>query len=195
MLLPSMRTARPEDESSILGLITLAFSADPILRWSFPDPSTYLYVMPDIIRYFGGQSLAQGSAFCLADKTGAALWLPPDVQPDFEQLFDLNQKYVSADVLPDLIGVYEEMENYHPADPHWHLTFVGVDPALRLKGLGTKLMHHCLDRLDSGKQLAYLESTAERSLPFYERLGFELLGTIQVGSSPPMFPMLRKPAK
>jgi hypothetical protein len=37
------------------------------------------------------------------------------------------------------------------------------------------------------------ESTNPRNVPLYERHGFERLGTIQSGSSPPLFPMLRRP--
>jgi hypothetical protein len=40
---------------------------------------------------------------------------------------------------------------------------------------------------------AYLESTSPGSVRLYQRHGFELLGTIQVGSSPQLFPMVRKP--
>ena len=40
---------------------------------------------------------------------------------------------------------------------------------------------------------AYLEATTPRNRSLYERLGFEQIGTIQVGSSPPIFPMTRKP--
>ncbi|MGH9960925.1 MAG: GNAT family N-acetyltransferase, partial [Pyrinomonadaceae bacterium] len=46
---------------------------------------------------------------------------------------------------------------------------------------------------DHDQKLAYLESTNPRNIPLYERHGFELLGTIQVGTSPRLFPMLRKP--
>ena len=51
---------------------------------------------------------------------------------------------------------------------------IGVDPAHQGKGTP-----------------AYLESTNSANIPLYERHGFEVLATIQVGSSPPIFPMLR----
>jgi RimJ/RimL family protein N-acetyltransferase len=38
---------------------------------------------------------------------------------------------------------------------------------------------------------AYLESSNLANAAFYERLGFEALGVIRVGDSPPMVPMLR----
>jgi hypothetical protein len=54
-------------------------------------------------------------------------------------------------------------------------------------------MRAALTRCDEEKRPAYLEATSRQSLPFYERHGFAQLGTIQVGKSPPVFPMLRRP--
>ena len=70
---------------------------------------------------------------------------------------------------------------------------IGVDPADQGEGFGSALLQHGLARCDREDKLAYLESTSLESLRLYERHGFELLGTIQVGSSPQVFPMLRKP--
>jgi hypothetical protein len=54
-------------------------------------------------------------------------------------------------------------------------------------------MKHALIQCDRAKKLAYLESSNPKNITLYERHGFELLGTIQVEASPPIFPMLRKP--
>jgi ribosomal protein S18 acetylase RimI-like enzyme len=85
------------------------------------------------------------------------------------------------------------MAKYHPTDPHWFLPLIGVDPAHRGKGLGDTLMTHALLRADRDHVAAYLESTNPRNMSLYRRHGFDVLGTIQVGSSPPLVPMLRQP--
>ena len=69
---------------------------------------------------------------------------------------------------------------------------IGVDPAKQGAGYGSALLKHALERCDADDKLAYLESSSPKNLPLYERFGFERLGTIAVGSSPPLFPMLRK---
>jgi ribosomal protein S18 acetylase RimI-like enzyme len=68
-----------------------------------------------------------------------------------------------------------------------------VDPARQGQKLGDKLMAHALARCDADRMPAYLESSNPRNLGFYQRHGFEILGKIQVGSSPTIVPMLRKP--
>ena len=50
-----------------------------------------------------------------------------------------------------------------------------------------------LIQCDRDQKLAYLESSNPKNITIHERHGFELLGTVQVGGSPPICPMLRKP--
>jgi GNAT superfamily N-acetyltransferase len=72
---------------------------------------------------------------------------------------------------------------------------IGVVPDKQGNGYGSALLRHALERCDSDDKLAYLESSSDKNIPLYERHGFEVLGTIQVGSSPPLFPMLRRPRR
>src|SRR5690606_16223847 len=101
------------------------------------------------------------------------------------------QRTGHASIRGDLCAVFEQMARYHPQAPHWFLPFIGVDPLQQGKGYGAALMRHALVPYDRDGSMAYLESSNSRNLPLYERYGFELLGTIQVGTSPPIFPMLR----
>jgi L-amino acid N-acyltransferase YncA len=55
------------------------------------------------------------------------------------------------------------------------------------------LIEHALIQCDRDQKLAYLESSNPKNISLHERHGFELLGTIRVGASPPICPMLRKP--
>ena len=54
-------------------------------------------------------------------------------------------------------------------------------------------MEHTLKAVDRDRKLAYLESTNEANLTLYKRHGFELVGKIQAGNSPSLFPMIREP--
>ena len=55
----------------VVSLITLAFSADPIVRWIFPDPHQFF------VRSFARPAFAHEAALCTTDFSGAAIWLPP----------------------------------------------------------------------------------------------------------------------
>jgi ribosomal protein S18 acetylase RimI-like enzyme len=193
MTTPAIKTATASDGDAAVGVVVLAFSADPAARWTWPDPQQYLTHFPAFVRAFGGKAFAHGSAHYADGYAGAALWLPPDVHPDEETLVALLQSTAPEHVQNDLFAVFEQMGNYHPSEPHWYLPMIGVDPAQQNKGYGGALLRHALSRCDHDKALAYLESSNPKNIPLYERHGFEALGTIQVGTSPPIVPMLRKP--
>ena len=53
-------------------------------------------------------------------------------------------------------------------------------------------MEQGLLRCDRDSIPAYLESSNPRNISLYERHGFEVLDTFQVGSTPPVSPMLRE---
>jgi ribosomal protein S18 acetylase RimI-like enzyme len=190
---PAIKTATASDEARLIDALTLAFVADPANRWVWPDPQMYLLHFPKFAKVFGGGAFAHGSAYYIEGYAGAALWLPPNVHPDMEALASLLQSTGSEQAQRDAPVVIEKMSSYHPSEPHWYLPLLGVDPVHHGKGLGSALMQHALKRCDSEGKLAYLDSSNPRNISLYKRHGFEQLGTIQVGSSPSIFPMLRRP--
>ena len=189
----TIKTLKPDDAVRAIDTIVLAFAADPMTRWTWPNPHQYLAAMPRMARAFGGRAFAHGGALATDDDAGAALWLPPGVEPDGEGLSEVMQSTLSPSQLEDGAGIFEQMAAYHPHEPHWYLPLIGVDPAYQGKGYGDALMRYALERCDREQVPAYLESTNPRNVSLYRRHGFEPLGTIQVGSSPPLVPMLRKP--
>lgn len=192
MTLPTIRSATTADESAVIDVITLAFSTDPVARWMYRDAHKYLTHFPPFVRAFGGGAFAHGSADYIEGYAGAALWLPPGIHPD-DTLGSFMESTLNERERADAFAIFERMGSYHPTEPHWYLPLIGVEATHQGHGYGVALMQHALGRCDREQQLAYLESSNPRNISLYIRCGFELLGTIQVGSSPPLFPMLRKP--
>ena len=181
------------ENSRVIDSIMLGFSTDPILRWLFPEPHKYLANCPKIVQLFGGGAFEHSSAYHHQNYAGAALWLPPDVHPDEEKLTKLFQENLNGSQLEEIFSIFEQIDNFHPDEPCWHLAFIAVDPAQQNRGHGSALMKHTLEAVDLDKKLAYLESTNEANLTLYQRHGFELVGNIQAGNSPSLFPMIREP--
>ena len=184
-------TTLPADVERAVGVIVLAFSIDPVARWVYPDPQEYLAHFPTGVRAFGGRAFAHGTGHHLNGFAGAALWLPPGVPPDEEALAEAITANVAEARQAEVFGVFQRMSSYHPDEPHWYLPLIGVDPAHQRKGYGSVLLQHALSQCDRDHVAAYLESSNPANIPLYQRHGFGILNTIQIGSSPPVFPMLR----
>jgi ribosomal protein S18 acetylase RimI-like enzyme len=191
MSLATVKTLTTADTSPAIDTIVLAFAADPMTRWTWPDAHQYLATMPRLARAFGGRAFARGGAFGCAGHAGVALWLPPGVHPDEEGLNEVVLGTVSPANRASAIAIFEQMARYHPSGPHWYLPLIGVDPAHQGRGLGDALMTHALARADRDRLPAYLESSNPRNISLYRRHGFDALGEIQVGTSPSLVPMLR----
>ncbi len=189
----TVKIATAGEKDPITAVLVLAFSTDPAARWMYRDPDQYLKYFPSFVQAFAGSAYSHRSAYYIEEYTGAALWLPPGVHPDEQALFDLMQRAVPERNHQDATALFEQMGRYHPSEPHWYLPLIGVDPVCQGQGHGSMLMQHALAPCDRDKTPAYLESSNPRNVPLYERHGFELLGTIQAGASPPLFPMLRRP--
>jgi ribosomal protein S18 acetylase RimI-like enzyme len=192
MTTPTIKMATEADETGLLDMLTLAFSADPMVRWSLPDPQQFLTNFPYIAKAFGGNAFTQGTAYFADRNAGAALWLPPGISPDEETMSGLIERSAPDAIKDDIFGVFQEMGEYHPTERHWYLPLIGVDPSQQGNGIGSALMKRALVDCDRDGTIAYLESSNPRNISLYKRHGFEVIGEIQVGSSPTMYPMLRK---
>jgi ribosomal protein S18 acetylase RimI-like enzyme len=195
MTTPTIKTVTLSNADQAVGTVVLAFSADPAARWLYPDPHQYLIDFPSFVRAFARKAFEYNSAYHIDGYLGAALWLPPDIHPDENALAALLQRSIPAENQQEIFAFIKQMDSSHPSEPHWYLPMIGVDPAKQGQGYGSALLKHALERCDAEGKLAYLEASSAKSVPLYRRHGFELVGTIQVGSSPPLFPMLREPRR
>jgi GNAT superfamily N-acetyltransferase len=188
-----VRAVSEKEEQAVIDVITLAFSTDPMARWAFPHPRTYLAIMPETIKAFGGNAFAHGTVHVVDGGGAAAMWLPPGVRSDSARLESLIEQHASPERQADMTRVFEQMGRFHPEGPCWYLPLIGVDPTSQGRGYGSALLRYALEQVDRTGAPAYLESSNPRNQPLYERHGFEVLGTIQAGSSPTVVPMLRRP--
>lgn len=185
--------ATRRDEDAVVSVITLAFANDPVCRRLYPHPSDYTKHFPEFVRLYGGQAFDNGCAHYVEGGMAAALWLPPGTHPDSDGIDALMERTVPDDARPELFEVYATMKRHHPVEPHWFLPLIGADPFCQGQGLGKSLMAFGVAACDRDGKLAYLDSSHPRNIPLYERFGFELVGKIEIGQHPPVFPMLRQP--
>ena len=186
-----VRVAEVSETEAVLDTLMLAFASDPPIRWLLATPQAYLAGFRGFATGMGGPGMAVGGGWLAGDGAAAALWLPPGVVSDSAAMAAAMGPHVD-EAKGSVIGqVSEAFAGYHPHEPHWYLSMIGVDPARQGQGLGSAVLKAGLARCDADGVAAYLESSNPKNIPLYERHGFEVMGVIQPGEFPPIYPMLR----
>jgi GNAT superfamily N-acetyltransferase len=188
-----VRVATDEERGTVLATLELAFAADPVMRWFWPDPSMYHSSFPRFVEAVAGGAFEHGTAQVLEESRAVALWLPPGVAADDDAIVAVMLETIAAELLTELAAFADVIREHHPTTAHWYLPITGVDPYVQGRGLGTTLLRHALSVCDRDGVPAYLEASTPRSRALYERAGFAQRGVIQVGSSPTVWPMVREP--
>jgi ribosomal protein S18 acetylase RimI-like enzyme len=187
----SFSAAGESDQGRVFATLVLAFAADPVERWLYPEPQQYLSHFPKFLAAFGGPAFAEQVVWSLGEFSAVALWLPPGTEADGAAITATLAETVAEDKHDDMFAVLGQMDAAHPTYQHWYLPWFAVDTALQGRGLGGQLMKPCLQIVDGSHFPAYLETPNPRTIPFYQRHGFEVTGEAQAGTCPPITFMLR----
>lgn len=193
MTISLLKKATRLDLERLISSIVLAFSSDPTARWMYPSAQQYLRSFPDFVRTFVARAFDSKTVYYSNTYSGAAFWFPPQTEPDNEAVGTFLQQTICFQQQEEIFTVLEQMGSYHPHEPHWYLGILGVEPTQQKKGYGSALMKPTLEKCDRDGTIAYLESSNPTNIGFYEKHRFEVIGKIQAGKSPTIFPMLRYP--
>jgi ribosomal protein S18 acetylase RimI-like enzyme len=196
-----VRAAQKPDITPLAQALGRAFYDDPVSVWMLPDDVSRT---AQLTAFFGASTrahhLSGGGVEVAYDGStvgAAALWDPPNgwKQSTWSQLrmvpalirsfgFRLSQGRALSDLL----------DANHPEEPHWYLAVIGSDPSVRGQGFGKAVMQPRLDRCDADYCPAYLESSKEENVPYYERFGFRVIGEITLpNGGPTLWKMWRAP--
>jgi ribosomal protein S18 acetylase RimI-like enzyme len=171
------------------------------MTWIFPDermrrrrlPPFFASSLRGIPRAGGAEVAVLGGRVL-----GAAVWLAPGAwrPPLWRQVVALPGVALRlGSRLPVASTTYGALLRVHPERPHWYLSGIGTDPPMQGTGVGSDLLRSRLGRCDADRLPAYLESSNERNVPFYERHGFKVVGELSIpGGGPTLWLMWRDPA-
>lgn len=193
----TVRTVAPVDAPAVAEAMARAFYDDPVVAHCLPGPARRMRRLERGFELFLRRTyLRHDKTFTTDGLGGGALWLPPGEWKlgglETLRLLPAMARCYGADVLR-VLRVFDFLEKRHPEEPHWYLGFLGVDPDLQGRGIGSALMQPVLARCDRDRVPAYLEASTERNRRLYERHGFELVEEIRLpGGGPPMWRMWRE---
>jgi len=193
------------DASTIL---KQAFECDSVVRHFWPDDTEYEKRMGT---YFAHVLWVFGTSYEMTDVvtdnegnvTACATWEPAHksmmcvvrllfVLVWCVMIMGVGRTWDSVKMMMML-----EKKQMHHAPTALHLAVIGTGLAFQGKGMGSKCIKVGLDRADKQGVPCYLESSNPKNVPFYERMGFRTVETLNIadGKGPLMTLMLREARK
>jgi len=194
----TIRLAGVPDIDAVSSMLARSFDDDPVWRYVLPSErlrggGLEAYIAIQLRTDY----LAFGSVWTTDRLEGAALWAPPGepMRTGLSAIIPILPllRYAGARGAWRSIALLSAVEELHPKVPHWYLSVLGTDPPHQRRGIASALMAPALRRCDEGGFGAYLESSKERNLAFYNRHGFEVTNEIARRGAPTVWTMWREP--
>jgi ribosomal protein S18 acetylase RimI-like enzyme len=199
MTTPTATIARKaiwDDLPSLSRTLASAFQEDPVLSWCYPDADRRRRILPRFFAVIAEAALGADHVYTTADTAadlvGGAIWIPPGVEDDGDELA-AELAEASGEYAPRLLELLELLDASHPYDQHHYLFVLGTRPEWQSRGIGSSLMRPVLEICDRDRVPAYLEATSERNVPLYLRHGFEVTREIRLSNGPSYWCMWREP--
>lgn len=170
-----------------------AFIDDPFMAWIFGDHASRLAALPTWWAFIGAHT-PEGAELWRIDDHAASLWYPPrhagepDADPDpepepesDEHDDDAPNPFVEMMLpfvgprLPEILEMLGRGHDARPDEPFWYLLALGTRATSQGHGYGARIVRPVLDRCDAEGIGTYLESSNPKNIPFYHRLGYEIV--------------------
>ena len=154
-----------------------AMSEDAMIRWPMPDATPAM--VQELFRVILTPYVEFGVLWKIRGRDAGAAWLPPEVAARFAEIDQASWAAINpltSDGGSRYAAFWGWLGAHVPAEPCWLLDVVAVAPAAQGQGLGRTLVMHGLQRARADGCPAFLETGNPRNVPFYEFLGFQVVG-------------------
>jgi ribosomal protein S18 acetylase RimI-like enzyme len=173
----------PERLAEAAAVLGRAVVDDPLFLYLLPAAQQRVSGVPMAMAMFLRIGLAHGEVWVTPPPIrGVACWLPP-AHPTLTQEVRnaAGWQEVGAawgreavDRFQAFIGDRDDAVGSLAAEPHWHLTWLGVEPGHQGQGIGSTLVRQMTTRTDAEGTACWLFTFAARNVPVYEHLGFHV---------------------
>lgn len=181
----AVRPAVATDLGAAAHVLCAAFTDYPWTRWALPHDE-YTERLYETQRLYLDHALRHGMVLVDTELRAVAAFLFPDAPPPPESV-QRRVGELHGDRLAALLSA--------PLPPTpgraWSLEAVGVQPGHQGTGLGSAVLTAGLELIDIRFGAVSLETSDERNVRLYERLGFATTATTQIPDGPFVASMYR----
>ncbi|MEV0946108.1 GNAT family N-acetyltransferase [Rhodococcus sp. NPDC049939] len=182
-----IRTAVETDVDAASVTLARAFADYPFIRHTV-DARNHQERVGQLQRLFlQNVGLRCGRVWVSAAASAVAVWTTPD-SPGLGEAFESISQRVNelcGDRAEAAARAEELIAPLRPSEPVWFLATVGVDPASQGRGLGRAVLGPGMRAAHAQGFPMYLETSLESNVGFYHRLGFDVVGSVDLPDGGP----------
>lgn len=177
-----MRKATSSDKSVILDILTRSFDDNKSVNYVVNQDQNRVDRISKLMDYSFNVCNEFGEVWISDDQQACAFILFPDKKRSSFRtlLWDLKLalSVIGLDRVSAVLKREAMIKANHPKYPIAYLWFIGVNPQLQGKGVGSAFIQEVIKECERKKRPIYLETSMEKNLPFYKmiaHLSFSLL--------------------
>jgi GNAT superfamily N-acetyltransferase len=180
-----MRKATNNDKYFIINLLTQSFNENKSVNYVVKQDKKRVSRIRVLMNYSFYMCQAFGEVWISDNEQACALVLYPD-----KKHFSLRSIFWDIKLIFSTIGIERLymvlkrealIKKSYPIEKLAYLWFVGVVPISQGRGVGSSFMQEVTAFYRLKNRPIYLETSMERNLPFYNRMGFEMVRTFDLG--------------
>ena len=192
----SVRQATTADLARVCRTAQVAFAADPLMHWLYPDDDEYRTQSPGAWYHLARRSITLGCTYTTDDAVAIGMYFPPG-RPEVE-VDDVAVPGVlapSEELRAKFAALGEVMHAHIPADEHWYLNVLATHPDWQRQGYGAAIIAPVAEICRRDGLPLYLETQTAANVAYYRHLGFEVRSEFDLPlDGPHMWGMLKEPA-
>lgn len=177
--------AKREDKNLIITLLVDSFKDNQSVNYIVKQDNYRLKRIRALMDYSFELCFLFGEVFIAEDHHACALILLPQNKTTtlFTIWLDIKLivKAITIGGILKALRRESQIKKIQPKQNMVYLWFIGVDSLEQQKGLGSRLLQEILEMAKSMQLPVFLETSTLKNLPWYERFGFEIYNSLELG--------------
>jgi len=179
-----MRKVNHSDRTKIIDILAAAFDDNKSVNYVAKQDHHRERRIRKMMDYSFDACYTFGEIWITDDERACALVEFPDQKRLTAQSWLWDIRFAISVVGLNRVGLILQRDKMirsnHPKEPIAYVWFIGVQPGLQGKGMGSTLVKELIEEYEQKKRPIYLETSMNRNLPFYKNLGFEIFQTLEL---------------
>lgn len=180
-----MTNALPKDKNLVVDILTASFHDNKSVNYLIPNDSKRVERIRYLMDYSFEVCQLFGKVVISEDRNACALILYPDQKKASLKAFWLDLKLIRRSIgfgnIFKAISKENKIKKLQGKGPMHYLWFIGVSPGHQNFGIGAKLLQEILAESAKDNCLLYLETSASKNVPWYQKFGFQVYDQLNFG--------------